>query len=235
MASEVIGSLTFILANGLSRQISKETSRLRIRGIYRWSIDSPHKGSVMPKAFPLHDVIMTTAQSDTNLLLRKHSFEYNQTQIIYWNIWNKDIIKKKKNQHNLANSWKQCNVTIVQWDHFYQDGLTLIPVWITYYIIKYGMKLLFRTQTSTVQRLRCNWWFKFEVYTANMTKNFTHVTYGDVISSGDVNFVIFTKGYQNVALWLQTTPSLVLNIVVMLKTTLKLVLNILWWIFLIIW
>ena len=34
-------------------------SRAFVRGIHRWSVNSPHKGSVTRKMFPFDDVIMS--------------------------------------------------------------------------------------------------------------------------------------------------------------------------------
>ena len=47
---------------------ANKKSKLSITGpfvgrIYRWSLDSPHKGPVMWKAFPCHDVIMLSSHS----------------------------------------------------------------------------------------------------------------------------------------------------------------------------
>ena len=38
-----------------------------VRGIYRWSLDSPHKGPVMQKAFACHDVVMNTLYIEFSL------------------------------------------------------------------------------------------------------------------------------------------------------------------------
>ena len=51
------------LFNCLFRRRSKKTSKLRVTGfcvmeIYRWPVNSPHKGSVTQEMFPFDDVIM---------------------------------------------------------------------------------------------------------------------------------------------------------------------------------
>ena len=50
------------LLNGLFRRISKKTWKLRVTGfvlgIHRLPVNSPHKGSVTQKMFPIDDVIM---------------------------------------------------------------------------------------------------------------------------------------------------------------------------------
>ena len=50
------------LLNRLFRCRSKKTLKPRatgfVRGIHRWSVNSPHKGPVTPKMFPFDDIIM---------------------------------------------------------------------------------------------------------------------------------------------------------------------------------
>ena len=58
------------LFNGLFRTISKKTSKLSIallalyEGNHQWSVDSPHKGPVMCKESPCHDVILFENKHD---------------------------------------------------------------------------------------------------------------------------------------------------------------------------
>ena len=47
------------LLNCLFRCRSKKTSKLRVRGIHWWPVNSPHKGPVKRKMFPFDDVIMS--------------------------------------------------------------------------------------------------------------------------------------------------------------------------------
>ena len=53
------------LLNHLFRRISKKASKLRVtgllRGIHRSPVNSPHKGPVTRKMFPIDDVIMTVS------------------------------------------------------------------------------------------------------------------------------------------------------------------------------
>ena len=46
------------LLKHLFRRRSKKTSLAFVRGIHRWSVNSPHKGPVTRKMFPFDDVIM---------------------------------------------------------------------------------------------------------------------------------------------------------------------------------
>ena len=62
MASQITGDSSFF--SRLYRLTSKKTSQSRcywpfVRGIYRWRVDSPHKGPVKWKPFPFGDDIMT--------------------------------------------------------------------------------------------------------------------------------------------------------------------------------
>ena len=61
IASQIIQPHDCLL-NCLFRRITKKTSNLRVtcfaRGINRWPLNSPHKGSVTRKMFPFDDVIM---------------------------------------------------------------------------------------------------------------------------------------------------------------------------------
>ena len=57
-----ITSLTIVYSTVYSRHSSKKHQSSRslafVRGIHRWSVNSLHKGLVMQKKFPFHDVIM---------------------------------------------------------------------------------------------------------------------------------------------------------------------------------
>ena len=61
MASQVT-SLTIVCSTVYSgadrRKHQSSTSRAFVRGIHRWPVNSPHKGPVTRKTFPLDDVIM---------------------------------------------------------------------------------------------------------------------------------------------------------------------------------
>ena len=61
MASEIT-SLTIVYSTTYSRRRSKKTSKLRVTGLVRrihwWLVNSPHKGPVTRKMFPIDDVIM---------------------------------------------------------------------------------------------------------------------------------------------------------------------------------
>ena len=47
-----------------------------VRGIHRWPVDSPHKGTATQKMFPFDDVIVGYPQLDQVNLLRVHSLIY---------------------------------------------------------------------------------------------------------------------------------------------------------------
>ena len=51
-------SLQWWQSNSLFRLTTKTNQISFVRGIHRWSVASYHKGSVMRRAFPYHDVIM---------------------------------------------------------------------------------------------------------------------------------------------------------------------------------
>ena len=46
------------------RKHQSSASLAFVRGIYRWSVNSPHKGPVTRKMFPFGDVIMATSKSE---------------------------------------------------------------------------------------------------------------------------------------------------------------------------
>ena len=53
----IVYSIVYLGADQRKHQSS--ASLAFVRGIYRWPVNSPHKGPVTRKMFPLHDVIMT--------------------------------------------------------------------------------------------------------------------------------------------------------------------------------
>ena len=65
MASQItdVWSVCPTLCSGVDqRKHQSSTSLAFVRGIYRWPVDSPHKGSVTWKMFPFDDVIMGLIQ-----------------------------------------------------------------------------------------------------------------------------------------------------------------------------
>ena len=65
MVSQIGGNLSYFSSKSLFMFTTQEAPNLRIiapfiMGIHRWQVDSIHKGPVMRKVFPRHDVIMTT-------------------------------------------------------------------------------------------------------------------------------------------------------------------------------
>ena len=62
MASQ-ISSLTIVYSTiylgADERKHQSSTSLAYMKGIHRWPVNSPHKGPVTRKMFPLDDVIMT--------------------------------------------------------------------------------------------------------------------------------------------------------------------------------
>ena len=60
------------------RKHQSSASLAFVRGIHRWPVNSPHKGSVTRKMFPFDDVIMNYAkveQRDSHLTFEHHTFE----------------------------------------------------------------------------------------------------------------------------------------------------------------
>ena len=49
-----------------SKKYQSSASLAFVRGIHRWSVNSPHKGPVTRKMFPFHNVIMWTVNQDMN-------------------------------------------------------------------------------------------------------------------------------------------------------------------------
>ena len=65
MASQITGILCICstLDSGTDQRKHQSTTSLAFaRGIHRWPVDSPHKGSVTQKTFPSDDVIMSISE-----------------------------------------------------------------------------------------------------------------------------------------------------------------------------
>ena len=81
MASQIT-SLTIVYSTVYSgahqRKHQSFASLAFVRGIHRWSVNSPHKGLVTRKMFPFHDDIMNNAIPD--VVLRRHSL----LEIVAW-------------------------------------------------------------------------------------------------------------------------------------------------------
>ena len=54
------------LSDADQRKHQSSASLAFVRGIHRWPVDSPHKGPMTPKMFPLDDVIMNVAHIQTS-------------------------------------------------------------------------------------------------------------------------------------------------------------------------
>ena len=70
MASQIT-SLTIVYSTAYSgadqRKHQSSASLAFVRGIHRWPVNSPHKGSVTQKMFPFDDVVMWTTETTKRL------------------------------------------------------------------------------------------------------------------------------------------------------------------------
>ena len=105
------------------RKHQSSTSLAFVRGIHRWPVDSPHKGSVTRKIFPFDDVIMYQAQSQQSAnywdILHMIIFDLATKYVmIFWYMFVKTPsvltwIRSNLLQHDLAklmNWWHKKNV-----------------------------------------------------------------------------------------------------------------------------
>ena len=68
-----------IIQAEIKENIKSSASKAFVRGIHRWSVNSPHKGPVTRKLFPFDDVIM---------LFHKRKISVIARQILYdWLLW----------------------------------------------------------------------------------------------------------------------------------------------------
>ena len=66
MASQITNLTTVystVYSGAAHRKYQSSASLAFVRGIHRWSVNSPHKGPVTRKMFPFDDVIMATSKS----------------------------------------------------------------------------------------------------------------------------------------------------------------------------
>ena len=78
VASQITGvSIVYSTVCSGADQINHQSSALLafVRGIYRWPVNSPHKGPVTRKMFPFDDVIMAQFVHKTMSGIRNHLFE----------------------------------------------------------------------------------------------------------------------------------------------------------------
>ena len=68
MASQITGVsiICSAVCSGADQIKHKSSELLTFRGIYRWPVDSPHKGPVTRKMFPFDDVITSTEPLSSN-------------------------------------------------------------------------------------------------------------------------------------------------------------------------
>ena len=130
-----------------------------VRGIQRWQVDSPHKGPVARKKFPIDDgiltmhyddVIMTTMASQVTSLAVVYSTVYSDTDqrkhqssaslAFVWGIHRDRWIPRTKGQlrgkcfHLMTSSWQQTGRIIRHFKYtccdLFADRYTLIQRWI---------------------------------------------------------------------------------------------------------
>ena len=66
------------LGSGPDQRIHQRSASLAfVRGIHRWAVNSPHKGSVTRKMFPFNDVIMLEMLTNMSVIIWHHYTRLN--------------------------------------------------------------------------------------------------------------------------------------------------------------
>ena len=98
MASQIT-SLTIVYSTvysgAVQRKHQSSASMAFVRGIHRWPVNSPHKGSVMRKKFPFDDFIMELSHDKLQILPRLYMYNFSTQkehgQINSFHMENKDL------------------------------------------------------------------------------------------------------------------------------------------------
>ena len=76
-----VSTVYSIFCPGADKKYQTSASLAFVSGIYRWPVNSPHKGSVTPKMFPFDDVIMYMYYEGAYLLLTFPELEIEFGQV----------------------------------------------------------------------------------------------------------------------------------------------------------
>ena len=128
MASQIKIVYSTVYSGAYQRKHQSSASRAFVRGIHRSPVNSPHKGPVTRKMFPLDDVMMSRGIpiTDIPIIVREASqslMQYHLTMLIMWYREKKlkavgKIVLNQSHQENMAKRelcvlWKYADVYFI--------------------------------------------------------------------------------------------------------------------------